>query len=305
MEFKVIIDDSMLGLGIGGEGAGVLEKKLISLVNDFEDGDWRYQKFSNFIWDNIADTALSVRERDALKSKPRSMLIEAAKNLRLTDSTSDAGRGGELAEIVLYGLMKKKFNAIPVVPKIFYKQNSRDYAKGSDSVHIVIEESGRFTLWFGEAKFYSDINDARIPGIVQSVGNSLRTDKLKKENSIITSLGDLDIINIDDKTRNEIRKALANSSSIDGIKEVINVPILLLHECNHTARAREETPQYLDAVREFHMERATSYFKRQASDLSHIFKYTSITFHLILFPVPKKAPVIDGFMREVAHYRAT
>jgi hypothetical protein len=77
--------------------------------------------------------------------------------------------------------MRHKYDAIPVVPKIFYKQNSGDNAKGADSVHIVVNENGRFTLWFGEAKFYKSIEDARLPGIIKSIGNSLSTDKLKKK----------------------------------------------------------------------------------------------------------------------------
>jgi len=303
MEFDVIIDDSMLMLGIGNESTQTSSNNLISIVNDFEDGNWRYEKFNNFIWDNIADTALSLKEREALKSKPRSILIESAKKLRLSDATDDISKGSELAEIVLYGIMKQKFEAIPVVPKIFYKQNSQDNAKGADSVHIVVGENGRFTLWFGEAKFYNSIEDARLPSIIKSIGNSLKTDKLKKENSIITNLGDLELIDIDNETRVEIKKSLSNMNSIDPLKEIINIPILLLHECPLTAAANEFTDEYLEGVRVYHKERAVSYFKKQAKTLSRIFKYSSLTFHLILFPVPEKEPIINSFVSEVSHYR--
>lgn len=303
IEFEVIIDDSLMSLAIGDEETKKSSNNLIGIVNDFEDGVWRHEKFSNFIWDNIADTALSLREREALKSKPRSTLIESAKKLRLTDSPKDISKGSELAEVVLYGIMKHKFKAIPVVPKIFYKQNSQDNAKGADSVHIVLSDNGLFTLWFGEAKFYSSIEDSRLPSIIESVGNSLKTDKLKKENSIITNLGDLDLIELDDVTRANIKKSLSNMNSIDSLKEIINVPILLLHECSLTASANETTEEYLEEIRSYHKERATSYFKKQFAALKGIFKYSSLTFHLILFPVPKKMPIINGFVSEVSHYR--
>ena len=303
MEFKVIIDDSLLALSIGSERTSNSSNNLIGIVNDFEDGNWRYEKFNSFVWDNIADTALSMREREALKSKHRTTLIESAKNLRLSNSVDDISKGSELAEIVLYGIMKHKFKAIPVVPKIFYKQNSQDNANGADSVHIVIGDKGRFTLWFGEAKFYNSIEDARLPSIIESVGNSLSTDKLKKENSIITNLGDLDRINIDDETRTSIRDSLSNMNSIDSLKEIINIPILLLHECSLTADASEITEAYLERVRSYHKERAISYFQKQADALGDIFKYSSLTFHLILFPVPKKEPIIESFISEVSHYR--
>ncbi|SPX12645.1 Domain of uncharacterised function (DUF1837) [Escherichia coli] len=41
---------------------------------------------------------------------------------------------------------------------------------------------------FGEAKFYNSIEDARLSSIINSVGDALRTDKLRKENSIITKM---------------------------------------------------------------------------------------------------------------------
>jgi hypothetical protein len=31
---------------------------VLSLANDFESGEWRYGRFQNYIWDNIAETAL-------------------------------------------------------------------------------------------------------------------------------------------------------------------------------------------------------------------------------------------------------
>jgi len=303
LDFQVIIDDSLLALGIAASNSGDSANNLVGIVNDFEDGSWQYERFLNFIWDNVADTALSVREREALKSKPRTLLIEAAKNLRLSDSDGDIGKGSELAEIVLYGIMKHKFSAIPVVPKIFYKQNSQDNAKGADSVHIVVAEGGTFTLWFGEAKFYNCIEDARLSSVIESVGNSLKTDKLKKENSIITNLGDLELIDIDDRIRADIKAALSHRNSIDPLKEIINIPILLLHECSLTAAANETTTKYLEDVKAYHKERAVAYFNKQAETLGGIFKYSSLTFHLILFPVPKKAPIIDGFVSDVAHYR--
>ena len=38
-----------------------------------------------------------------------------------------------------------------------FKQNNQDNAKGADSVHIVIENENNFSLWLGEAKFYTNI----------------------------------------------------------------------------------------------------------------------------------------------------
>ncbi|MCZ5660454.1 SAVED domain-containing protein [Escherichia coli] len=71
--------------------------------------------------------------------------------------------------------------------KFFINKTSQDNAKGADSVHLVLYGDDDFTLWFGEAKFYNSIEDARLSSIINSVGDALRTDKLRKENSIITN----------------------------------------------------------------------------------------------------------------------
>jgi hypothetical protein len=246
MEFKIIIDSSLVELGISGGIDPSDNKNLVSIVNDFEDGKWRREKFNNFVWDNISQTALSHKEREALSEHPHSLLIEAAKNLRLTDAEQDIGKGSELAEIILYGIMRHKYKALPVVPKIFHKQNVQDNAKGADSVHIVIDANNSdFTLWFGEAKFYKSIEDTRLESIVESVRNSLKTDKLKKENSIILNVQELDQLDIPVNALLKIKEALKNKHSIDAIKPLIHIPILLLHECDITAQASEITDAYI------------------------------------------------------------
>ena len=92
MDFRVIVDASLVSLGIAGEIDPNENKRLLSLINDFEDGNWRRELFDNFIWDNIADTALSHREREALVGQPHSLLVAAAKNLRLSDSDQDISK---------------------------------------------------------------------------------------------------------------------------------------------------------------------------------------------------------------------
>ena len=303
MEFDVIIDCCLLDFEVDHFIDPADNKHLLSVVNDFEEGSWRYQKFENFVWDNIAETALSYLEREALVSQPFSLLRSAAQNLRLTDSDKDPSQGSELAEIVLYGLMKHRFNALPVVPKIFYKQNAQDTAKGADSVHIVTHADGTFSLWCGEAKFYNSIEDARLGSIVQSVRNSLDPEKLRKENSIVTSVSDIDHLDIDDELREKIRSALSNQASLDTIKPILNIPILVLHECEITAAQETMTSEYIEAIAANHKERAVAYFSKQLEQLADIHLYSQITFHLILFPVPEKEPIVEKFLIDVGHHK--
>lgn len=286
LSFEILVDDALADVTSALELTSVIKKRVLSLINDFEDGEWRYPKFQSYLWDNIALTALSEKERSALVNQNHSSLVAAAKNLRLTDN-DEIGQGSEIAEVFLYGLMRHRFGALPVVPKIFYKQNAQDNAKGADSVHIVTNGND-FTLWFGEAKFYNSIADARLDAIVTSVLNSLSTDKLKKENAIITSVTDLDKLPIDIELRERIKDALDNRESIDNLKSKIHIPILLLHECPKTSAVADLTESYRTDMISYHKERATRYFQKQLAKSSTVHKYDDVSFHIILFPVPSK-----------------
>jgi hypothetical protein len=304
VDFEILIDDFFLKLDADSKLAPVKNKRVLSLINDYEDMEWRYQKFESFVWDNIALTALSAQERERLADCSHSKMIAAAKKLRLTDKPEDIGKGSELAEIVLYAIMHHHYKALSVVPKIFYKQNAQDNAKGADSVHIVIEGHGDFSLWFGEAKFFNSIEDARLSSVVKSVGNSLVTDKLKKENSIITSMADIDALVEDGDLVEKIKAALSNQVSIDQIKPKLHIPILLLHECEITSTAVELSDDYRNKIKDYHKDRANAYFKMQIESLADkVAKYSEIKFHIILFPVPDRERVINEFIDDVAHYK--
>lgn len=304
MDFEILINDDYLNLVQNTELTPVDNKTVLSLANDFEDEKWRREKFENFVWDNIALTALSAQEREKLAGKSASTLRAAAKNLRLTDKEGDKGKGSELAEIVLYGIMHHHYKALPVVPKIFYKQNTQDNAKGADSVHIVLEGDDGFSLWFGDAKFYNSIENARLSSVVESVGNSLKTEKLKKENSIITNMADVDRLVENKDLVAKIKLALSPDNSMDNIKPILHISILLLHECTLTAKAKEMGDKYREEIRRYHLDRATAYFKKQIEELSDkVAKYSSIKFHIILFPVPDRKELIDRFSNAVTHHK--
>ena len=304
-KFEILINDSLARIDSESVVNPNDNKLLVSIINDFEDGEWRAEKFDKFVWDNIAQTALSADERDNLVNNSYSELVESAKKLRLTDAEKDEiGKGSELAEIFLYGLMKDFYQALPVVPKIFYKQNPQDNAKGADSVHIVIENDD-FTIWFGEAKFYNSIENSRLVSIIESVGNSLRSDKIKKENSIILNVKDIEKLDIADGLKQRIKESLQNTESIDNLKPKIHIPILILHECEHTRKCNMLSEEYKKSIIEYHKERAITYFKKQVAKIkASTFKYDEITFHIVLFPVPEKDPIIKRFLSKAETFRS-
>lgn len=307
-EFEVLVDTSLAEMVDDSCLSPVHNKFLKSITNEYEDGVWRYTEFQNFVWDNIAETSLSYKERECLIDKRHSTLVAAAKNLRLTDSEKskngkDHTKGSELAEVVLYGIMKNYFGALPVVPKIFYKQNPQDNAKGADSVHLVLDEDD-FTVWFGEAKFYNSLGDARLTEIVNSVKKSLATDKIKKENSIMTGVGDIDHLEIEDALREKIRTSLSNRNTIDKLKPKINIPIFILHECQEMAHSESLSEGLKEKIIDIHKDAATRYFRKQLGMADEIPGYELIKFHIILFPVPDKSSIVEKFIKNVEHYKS-
>ena len=305
INFEVLINDSFSLVTSDLNLKPIDNKKVFSLINTFEDGDWDYKKFQKFIWNNIKETALSHRERQSLALEGEdSVLTEAAINLRLAESENDIGRGSEISEILLYGIMKKYYNALPIVPKIFYKQNTQDNAKGADSVHIVKEGETSFSLWFGESKFYNSIENARLDVIIDSVKDSLTLRKIKKENKLITNLSDInDIEELSNELREKIIQSLSQEQSIDTIKPILNIPILLLYECSITRKTTHLNEDYKTQIIKHHKERATEYFKRQINKCKDIDLYSEIKFHIILFPVPEKKIIVDKFIAKAQVYR--
>lgn len=300
MGFYVVVNDHFFNLAAINDGIGLENKEVLSFTNDYENGQWRYKKFHNFIWNNIAEAALSYEDRELFKDSPHSLLVEAAKNLRLVNESNQAS---ELAEILLYAIMKHHYNALPVVPKIFYKQNSSDYVKGADSVHITVENDD-FSLWFGEGKFYKSIDDTRLNTVIKSVENMLDTDKLKKENSIITGINELDKLIVSEELKKKIRVVLSSSTSIDRLKLKLNIPILLLHECAITKKGSFYSEEFIKEIKEYHCDRATAYFSKQISSLAKkVYMYSAIKFHLILFGVPSKEAVVNNYMKSAENFR--
>lgn len=256
---------------------------------------------SGFIWNSIQETALNQNERDAWIGNPMTMLRTAAERLRICE---DNGKGSELAEIFLYGVMRHHYGALPAVPKIFHKQNRNDNAKGADSVHIVVSEDGTFELWLGEAKFYKSISNSDLNTFISSVENTLDKIAIRKESSIILGIKDLEEClnarypkDLSEKIYVDVRRMLNPEASVDGIRRILHIPILLIDECEITKRSTVFDEAYRNAVKENHKKRAIDYFTLQVGRLKDkVHMYSEIRFHLILFPIPDKEKIVDEFV---------
>ena len=115
--FDILVDDCFMNFNPDKENIQPDDNdSLLSVVNGFEDGHWMKKNFQDFVFNNIALTALNAEERAKCVDDSYSALTEAAKHLRLIE---DKGKGSEIAEIVLYGVMKHHYKAIPATLKSF------------------------------------------------------------------------------------------------------------------------------------------------------------------------------------------
>jgi hypothetical protein len=292
IEFEIIVDELLHNIF---DEIKPKNKALLSIVNKFEDGNWRLKKFEQFIWNNIKETALSKEERDSLIDDADTTLYNSVINLRLLDGEE---AGGEIGEILLHGIMKKYYSALPVIPKIFYKQNSNDYAKGADSVHIVIDDNLAFSLWLGEAKFYNSLDNNRLDKILDSISSMLSTEKLRKEMTLLTSLKDIELFITDKTLLKEIKDSFSDGISMDEIKQKLHIPIMLLHECDITADNTQSMRKYVEVIKEKHLDITNRFIKKLDKKLEKLFAYTEIKFHIIIFPVPNKLEIVKRFKKK-------
>jgi len=147
------------------------------------------------------------------------------------------------------------------------------------------------------------LNDSNFYQITNSLYNALQTDKLKKENSLILGVSDLQYLGLSENIVEKIRKDLSPRNSIDAIKPLINVPIIVLHECEITNNTTIYSREYCDSIKEMYTDKINSYFYKQYNKLKDLHLYSNIKFHLILFPVPNKEQIINRFLKAVKFYK--
>lgn len=131
---------------------------------------------------------------------------------------------------------------------------------------------------------------------ITSVKDTITDEKLKKENSIVANTRDLEILIEDKKQLGEIKTMLSSNTSLDELKPILHIPILLLHECRVTAGQRQMSSEYKTAILSDYQKQAQKFFRKLNADCSEVFLYEKITFHLILIPVPNKSQVVQKFV---------
>lgn len=280
---KITIDHclatSVLELDNLGAGENLLAIHGCQDVNCFGE-----KAFYRFIMKHMLNAALSLREREASFLSDAEKLKRAMSHYRVT--TNQRAKGSEIAEICLYGVMADYYKAVSSVPKIYYKQSRDKQVNGADSVHVVVDSTGEFSIWLGEAKFYKAPSVAAYKDITTSIVAMLDPERLEIENRQIAGLPDLKTALVNDEMYQRIQAILDSDGLSQELISVLHVPIMLLYGSNKIFGGEDKLIEDQKAI-------ATNYFKQHLEDISKALPMLKeIKYHLILFPVSDKKSIV-------------
>ncbi|WP_454806583.1 HamA C-terminal domain-containing protein [Paraburkholderia fungorum] len=272
--FKVVVNDLARNPGLMGICAG------------FELGEWRADQLSKLLFQSLPDFCLRYSEYQSIDAENAAeRLGEAARKVYQTDAYRNRGEFGEL---ILHVALKKIFNSIPAISKIFFKDSSNHAVKGFDAVHVIPTQTG-LELWLGEVKFYQDIAKA-ITDVCKELDAHFEREYLREEFLLIRG-------KIDEAWPHAgaLHKLLDESTSLDEVFDGVVVPVLLTYNSPTTALHDRSTEAYLSAL--------TTELERHYATFTSKNNLTHIEVRLILFPMREKKLLIDALHKRLETYR--
>ncbi len=268
-----------------GVGLVVHECGFDGLNVGYEDGEWRYADFTEYLMEWLPEVALCSSEYKKIQGKSaRFFLRRAAQHVY---QTKDNEKRGEIGEILLHALIRELYHSIPAISKIYFKTSPNETVKGFDAVHVVSCE-GNLELWLGEVKFYTNIRSA-IHDVVQELEKHTKTDYLRNEFILIED-------KVDDswKDAETFHQLLSQRKSLDEIFKDLRFPVLLTYESQTVKNATEITEEFTDRLvlelQKHHLD-FTNALGRSCS--------RKLSVHLFLLPLADKAKLIDAFDKKL------
>lgn len=265
-----------------------LEPSLTAVCAGYEGGRWRADGLARHLLNWVPDFALRFSERRALDSGTAQEQIRRATLSAFGDRS--AGDGGAPGEILLHIVCRQVFGSDTVVNKVFFKTGANDEVKGFDAVHVVQARDG-LELWLGEAKFFTNRNDA-IRKAVSSISDHLRTDYLKNEFSLITP-------KIDDSWPHarQVRQLIDGNVSLDHVFQRVTIPVLLAYDSPAVGSHTRECLEF-QAAFDAEMRDGWERFSRQCFP-----GLLPVQIRLFLAPLGSKQALVDELDRRLPGWR--
>lgn len=261
---------------------------ISGLCAGYEEGNWRAGAFGDYLFDYLAEFALSHTELQKFSpTTARRLMRSAAKSVYETEKFK---RRGEFGELMLHAIVRQIFDSEPAVSKLFYKSAANDTVKGFDAVHVVAPEDGELELWLGEVKFYEDAKGA-IREVAAELRQHYEAGFLRSEFAVVTRYLDPAWEHSD-----ALGRLLDGNTSLDQIVERIRVPVLITYDSDVLAAHTSCGDAYVDEFRKEILS-LHEYFRER--DLP-----ADILVHLLLVPLQSKRDFVAALDEKLRAWQA-
>ncbi len=256
----------------------------------YDSGEWNYRQFFNWINDHLMSFALNSKEIRSLTDRTANDQIERAAN-NVYASRHNPERRGELAELILHGLIRDIYKTTPLISKIYRKTAVGDTVKGADCVHVIEIDGELDSLWLGEAKFKTDAVEG-IRLAIASVSEMVEQLSNWEEFVVIKQ-------HLDDElsVSSKVETLLSKATSLDNIKARICIPILVTYESGATGLHTRHDEGFIAALKG-EIEPLITKFLDKASGIE------DVDVHMFFMPIKTKKDLITLFDRYLDKKRA-
>lgn len=259
---------------------------LSGICIGFERGEWRNDRFSQYVFNFLPEFALTWSERQKCNDKTAVELLRKA--AQIIYQTEKYSKRGEFGELILLAVLKELFNTIPAICKIYYKSSVNETVKGFDAVHVIVIGDS-LELWLGEVKFYNNINNA-IYDVVKELDVHSKTDYLRNEFALISN-------KIDDSWEHseKLLKLLDPNTSLDKIFDRTCIPILLTYDSDVINNYENLKKEYQNKIEEEIRKHYDVFLKSKLPK--------DLRIHLILLPLKSKKTLVDDLQRRLVAWQ--
>ncbi len=182
MELKPTIDESFLELFYKEIECDIPDthSKLNLHILKIENNQFCYEELIKSLGNHMIPFALSRKViQEFEKDKRYFELVKNAASKFRNYNVND----GEAGELLLFCFLESHLKAPKILTKLEIKLSSKDYAKGSDGVHLLKIAERNYQLIFGESKLYQSLTDS-ITEAFKSINDFIKRDKNNIGNEI-------------------------------------------------------------------------------------------------------------------------
>jgi hypothetical protein len=309
------------------------EQDLNIYYAGFDLGNFRYKELIEQLQRVIVDFAYGFHDGILEDSYNIDILRESAKSLYTIkefqdvkkiyiDDNSEIGddikdkflKRGEFGELILHLLLRDFHDALPLLSKIYLKDSYGHTVHGFDSVHIApdINDSSKYSLWFGESKLYTD-GKTGVKALTKDIEDHFNADYLRSEFALISKKKE-SFIALDKfkdanrqrkyeeflKLKDEWYKKLDTTNKLEDILSSVTIPMLCTYSSETFNKHTDETTK--EFLKELYEE--VEGIKKHFDDNLKIPIPVSLNIILFLFPVPSKKELVKQLHTKLSYMQA-